>query len=69
MFFPHYWGNFDSTGYNFDAAAHERNAVAATLTLVFNENTPNERCETMVMRAARDRRPAAREKRATLTEG
>ena len=49
LFFLNYWGNFDSTGYNFDAAAHERDVITATLTLVFNENTPNERRETMVV--------------------
>jgi uncharacterized protein YfaP (DUF2135 family) len=45
--FLNYWGNFDSTGYDFDAAAHDRDVIAATLTLVFNENTPSERRETM----------------------
>ncbi|CAB3716601.1 hypothetical protein LMG22037_04407 [Paraburkholderia phenoliruptrix] len=49
LFFLNYWGNFDSTGYNFDAAAHDRDVITATLTLVFNENTPNERRETMVV--------------------
>lgn len=49
LFFLNYWGNFDSTGYNFDAAAHDRDVVTARLTLVFNENTPNERRETMVV--------------------
>ncbi|MFM0008758.1 DUF2135 domain-containing protein [Paraburkholderia sediminicola] len=49
LFFLNYWGNFDSTGYYFDAAAHERDVITATLTLVFNENTPNERRETMVV--------------------
>ncbi|ALE57689.1 DUF2135 domain-containing protein [Paraburkholderia sp. RL17-368-BIF-A] len=49
LFFLNYWGNFDSTGYNFDAAAHDRDVITATLTLVFNENTPNERRETMMV--------------------
>lgn len=49
LFFLNYWGNFDSTGYNFDAHSHDREVVTATLTLVFNENTPNERRETRVV--------------------
>ncbi|HEV3431112.1 MAG TPA: DUF2135 domain-containing protein [Paraburkholderia sp.] len=49
LFFLNYWGNFDSTGYNFDAHAHDREVITATLTLVFNENTPNERRETRVV--------------------
>lgn len=49
LFFLNYWGNFDSTGYNFDSAAHDRDVITATLTLVFNENTPNERRETRVV--------------------
>lgn len=49
LFFFNYWGNFDSTGYNFDAGAHDRDVITATLTLVFNENTPNERRETRVV--------------------
>lgn len=49
LFFLNYWGNFDSTGYNFDAHAHDRDVITATLTLVFNENTPNERRETRVV--------------------
>jgi uncharacterized protein YfaP (DUF2135 family) len=49
LFFLNYWGNFDSSGYNFDAAAHDRDVITATLTLVFNENTPNERRETRIV--------------------
>jgi uncharacterized protein YfaP (DUF2135 family) len=49
LFFLNYWGNFDSTGYNFDATAHDRDVITATLTLVFNENTPNERREARVV--------------------
>jgi len=49
LFFLNYWGNFDATGYNFEAAAHDRDVITATLTLVFNENTQNERRETRVV--------------------
>jgi uncharacterized protein YfaP (DUF2135 family) len=49
LFFLNYWGNFDSTGYNFDAAAHDRDLITVTLTLVLNENTPNERRETLTV--------------------
>ncbi|WP_228881825.1 YfaP family protein [Paraburkholderia saeva] len=49
LFFLNYWGNFDATGYNFDSNAHEREVITAQLTLVFNENTPDEKRETMTV--------------------
>jgi len=50
LFFLNYWGNFDESGYyNFNRAAHDRDVITATLTLVFNENTVNERRETHVV--------------------
>lgn len=42
-------GLTNATGYTFDAAARERDVITATLTLVLNENTPNERRETMIV--------------------
>ncbi len=49
LFFLNYWGNFDENGYNFRAGSHDKDVITATLTLVFNENTPNERRETSVV--------------------
>ncbi len=49
LFYLNYWGNFDQTGYNFDANAHDRPVITAMLTLVFNENTLNERRETYIV--------------------
>jgi hypothetical protein len=52
-----------------DVAAHEREVITATLTRVFNENAPPERCETMVVGATQDWRPDACEERAALKAG
>lgn len=45
LFYVNYWGNFNAGGYNFDEKAHDRDLITAQLTLIFNENTPNERRE------------------------
>ena len=47
LFYVNYWGNFDQSGYGFDPHARERDVITARLTLIFNENTANERRETM----------------------
>lgn len=49
LFYVNYWGNFDASGYNFDGGAHERDLITARLTLIYNENTLNEKRETLVM--------------------
>jgi len=49
LFYVNYWGNFDATGYNFNSAAHDRDLITARLTLIYNENTLNEKRETLVM--------------------
>jgi len=49
LFYVNYWGNFDSTGYNFDDAAHQRELITAQLSLIFNENTVDERRETFMV--------------------
>ncbi len=47
--YVNYWGNFNAAGYNFDAAHHERAVITTQITLVFGENTPHEKRETMVV--------------------
>jgi uncharacterized protein YfaP (DUF2135 family) len=47
--YVNYWGNFSAAGYNFDATQHERAIISTQITLVFDENTPNEKRETMMV--------------------
>ena len=49
LFYVNYWGNFDQTGYNFDDSAHQRDLIMARLSLIYDENTVNERRETYVV--------------------
>lgn len=49
LFYVNYWGNFDSTGYNFNSSAHQRELITAQLSLIFNENTVDERRETYMV--------------------
>lgn len=49
LFYVNYWGNFDQTGYNFDNGAHQRELIMARLSLIYDENTVNERRETYVV--------------------
>ena len=44
-----YWGNFGAEGYHFDEATREKDVVTATVTLIFGENTPDERRESFVV--------------------
>ena len=44
-----YWGNLDEAGYNFDQTKLEKPIITTRITLVFNENTPNERREDFVV--------------------
>jgi uncharacterized protein YfaP (DUF2135 family) len=44
-----YWGNFNAAGYNFDADRHERVIISTQITLLFDENTPHERRETIIV--------------------
>lgn len=46
--YVNYWGNFGAAGYNFDPTQHDQTVVTTQITLIFDENTPNERRETMV---------------------
>ncbi len=47
--YVNYWGNFNAAGYNFDAAQHERAVITTQITLVFGENTPHEKRETLIV--------------------
>ncbi len=49
LIYVNYWGNFDAAGYNFDASAHEKPLITTRITIVTNENTPDERMETLVV--------------------
>ncbi|MGO4326582.1 YfaP family protein [Cupriavidus sp. 2TAF22] len=49
LFYVNYWGNFDAAGYNFQAGANARDLITARLTLIYNENTLNEKRETLVV--------------------
>lgn len=47
--YVNYWGNLDEAGYNFDNTKLQKPMVTTRVTLVFNENTPNEKRETFVV--------------------
>lgn len=47
--YVNYWGNFNAAGYNFDASQNERVIISTQITLIFDENTSNEKRETMIV--------------------
>jgi len=47
--YVNYWGNLGAGGYNFDDGSNVGEIVATQITLVFNENTPNEKRETFLV--------------------
>lgn len=47
--YVNYWGNFNAAGYNFDAGAHQQHIITTQITLVFEENTPHEKRETVIV--------------------
>lgn len=49
LIYVNYWGNFNAAGYNFDAKAHEKPVITCRLSIVTNENTPDERMETLIV--------------------
>lgn len=49
LVYVNYWGNYGSGGYNFDADSNEQDVITTRVTLVFNENTLNEKRETFVV--------------------
>jgi len=49
LFYVNYWGNFNSSGYNFDATSNDMDLITCTLSIVRDENTPNEKRETLMV--------------------
>lgn len=49
LIYVNYWGNFNAAGYNFDPGAHEKPIITARFTIVQNENTTDERMETVIV--------------------
>ena len=47
--YVNYWGNLGSQGYNFQAGSNQNEVITSQISLVFNENTVNERRETFVV--------------------
>ncbi len=47
--YVNYWGNFNAAGYNFDTEQHEQIVISTQITLVFDENTPHEKRETVMV--------------------
>ncbi|MDD4929432.1 MAG: DUF2135 domain-containing protein [Gallionella sp.] len=44
-----YWGNYGAGGYNFDETQRQAPIITTRVTLVFHENTPNEKRESFVI--------------------
>jgi uncharacterized protein YfaP (DUF2135 family) len=49
LVYVNYWGNFDAAGYNFDGTRRERQLITATVAIITNENTVDEKRETHVL--------------------
>lgn len=49
LVYVNYWGNFDAAGYNFEPDAHDKQIITTRFTIVLNENTVDERMETVVV--------------------
>lgn len=49
LVYVNYWGNLDSGGYNFNDHSNQNEIVTTRVTLVFNENTVNEKRETVAV--------------------
>lgn len=49
LVYVNYWGNFNAAGYNFEPEAHEKPLITTRVTIVTDENTPDERQETVVV--------------------
>lgn len=47
--YVNYWGNFGASGYHFDENTRRREVITCRITLVFNENTQQEKRETFVV--------------------
>ncbi|WP_437881691.1 YfaP family protein [Pseudomonas sp. LRF_L74] len=49
LVYVNYWGNLNENGYNFEAGSNQNEVITSQVSLVFNENTPNEKRETFVV--------------------
>lgn len=49
LVYVNFWGNLSGTGYNFDAGGNQNDVIVSQISLVFNENTPDEKRETFVV--------------------
>lgn len=49
LIYVNYWGNLNSQGYNFQAGSNLNEVITSQVSLVFNENTVNEKRETFVV--------------------
>lgn len=47
--YVNYWGNYGSEGYNFDESSNQQEVITTRITLVFEENTVNEKRETFIV--------------------
>jgi len=47
--YVNYWGNFGAEGYNFDTGSNQNEVITARVTLVFQENTVNEKREFFIV--------------------
>jgi uncharacterized protein YfaP (DUF2135 family) len=49
LVYVNYWGNLGGGGYNFDEGSNQNEMITTQVTLVFNENTVDEKRETFIM--------------------
>jgi uncharacterized protein YfaP (DUF2135 family) len=49
LVYVNYWGNLGAGGYNFDAGSNQNEVITSQISLVFNENTVNEKRETFLV--------------------
>lgn len=56
LVYVNFWGNLGGGGYNFDVGGNQNEVIVSQISLVFNENTPDEKRETFIvpMRAIGD---------------
>lgn len=47
--YVNYWGNYGADGYNFDESSNQQEVITARITLVYEENTINEKRETFIV--------------------
>lgn len=48
LVYINYWGNFNAAGYNFDEKEHDLAIISTQITMIFDENTPHEKRETII---------------------